>query len=137
MVVTVLVLFLLLIGLLSLPLIITGIVFLILYFMKNKTSKTGIILPIVSICIGELFLVPFSVMFSLPRMSSNASFIVIGTVSVIFFIAGVALLILSAIKAKQTGKTNIKLFIPSLIIFCFGFFMISECAAIAAMMIIS
>lgn len=137
MVVTILVLLSLLIGLLSLPLIIAGIIFLIMYFKRNKTSKLGIVLPIASICVGELFLIPFSVMFSLPHMSSDKSFTVSGIVSVIIFITGTALLILNAIKAKQADKINIKLFIPSLIIFCFGFFMISEYAAIVAMMIMS
>lgn len=137
MVVTILVLASVLIGLISFPFMIAGIVFLVQYFARNKTSKIGIILPVVSICVGELFLMPFSVMVAFAQMMhTDWSFRILGVISGIVFIVGLGLLILCAVKAAKNGKVNLGLFIPSLIVFCLGFYMISLCAAIMLLMLL-
>lgn len=117
--VTITVLMALGIGVISLPFTIVGIIFLILYFLtrnKMKKSKALLILPVISVCIGELLTTPIGALVILVT-SQFEYYWIMAVVSAVVFVAGIVMLILCAVKTNRGEKVKGKSLLMSLVMF--------------------
>ena len=106
-----------------------GIGFLILYIRNrgadNKQKKLGLILPSVSLCIGEMMSTPLLAMLSIPILGGLDTDIVIMVLLGLLlgmFICGVILCTICAVKAYRGNPVGNKFFVLSLTLFFIGFY---------------
>lgn len=126
--VTVFVTFAWLVSLIAWPLIIPGIIFMILYFLKRRSQeiqkKRGFILPLTAISLGEVFLFPIGWLVIILSSNLNHSEIfleIMVFLSVLTLIIGIAMLIRCAVKASHNNKVKSKTLCISAILFIMGF----------------
>lgn len=109
---------------------ILGIGFLVLYIRNrradNKPKKLGLILPSISLCIGEILSTPLLFMIGIAVLSGldNPEFVVRAVMILLplIFICGVISCVICAIRAHRGNPVGNKFFALSLILFFIGLY---------------
>lgn len=111
--VTVFVFIALIITLIALPIIATGVIFLIIYFLRRSPEKihkkAGLVLPVIAVCIGEILLTPVCGLGAILMSNVEYGEIIVYTVmglGAAAVLAGLTALIAYAVKAKRNEKTS-------------------------------